>query len=289
MSLIRVLRTAAATLTRTIYVDETPTDAAGAVTVAVTRLDGTAVTSGNATHAGTGVYTFVLPGQAQLDHLNVEWTGSVGGGTVALADRVEIVGGFLFGLAEARASDMSLASTVTYPTSTLAAKRIEVEQECDRLCGWSFVPRFARAVLAGTGTDTVSLPDRAIRALRSVKTRSTPAEAYTSVPNLAYLAVSPGGTLTRYDGGLFPAGYGSTVVEYEHGLDNPTTDLADAAMTRLRSRLNMHRSGIPDRTSSYTDANGATYRVVRPTRGTTGLDEVDAVYQRYEAPPLGFA
>jgi hypothetical protein len=290
LSLIRVIRTAAATLTRSLFVDETPTDATGSVLVAVTRLDGTVVTSGTATHPGpTGVYTFILPGQALVDHLDVTWTATLGGATVALTDRVEIVGGFMFGLAEARASDSSLSDPARYPTATLADKRIEVEQECERLTGQAWVPRFARAVLGGTGCDTLVLPHQAVRTVRSVKTRTLPTEAYTAVSTLANFVPSPGGILTRYDGGLFPAGYQSVVVEYEHGADVPPEDLKEAAMMRLRSRLNLSRSGVPDRVNSYTTPDGSTYRVSMPGRDYTGIPEVDAVYQRYSAPPVGFA
>ena len=63
MSLIRVITSAPATLTHVFAVDEVPTDAAGTVTVAATRLDGTAVSSGNAGHGDPGVYTYALPAQ----------------------------------------------------------------------------------------------------------------------------------------------------------------------------------------------------------------------------------
>lgn len=298
MSVIRVVRTAAATLTRSIYVDETPTDAGGVVTVSVTRLDGTVVASGTATDAaGTGNYSFILPGGPtgptsatwQVDHLDVAWTGTFGGAVVTLTDRVEVVGGFFFGLAEARASDKSLASEATYPTAMLADKRIEVEQEADRIMGWSWVPRFERVVLTGTGCDTLILPRQAVRALRSVKTRATPDAAYTAVADLTKVTVSPGGVIRRYDGGHFPNHYGSTVVELEHGHDRPAEDLKDAAMYRMRSRLNLSRSGPPDRVNSYTTPDGSVYRLNVPSRGKTGISEVDSVYQDYEAPPVGFA
>jgi hypothetical protein len=298
LSLIRVVKTAAATLTRSIYVDETATDAGGVVTVEVTRLDGTVVTSGTATDAaGTGNYSFILPGGPtsptsatwQLDHLNVAWTGSFGGATVTLTDRVEVVGGFLFGLAEARSSDASLADQGRYSTQTLADKRVEVEQECERICGWAFVPRFNRVVLRGDGSDVITLPHQKIRRLRAVTTRVIAGEAYTAVAALTDLAVTEGGIITRYDGGVFPYGTGSTIVEYEHGWDYPPEDLKEAAMYRLRSRLNMTRSGIPDRASFYSTADGASYRLTLPGPDSTGIPEVDAIYQSYKAAPVGFA
>lgn len=285
MSLIRVVRTAAATLTRTLYVDEAPTDAAGTVTVAVTRLDGTAVSSGNATHGATGVYSYVLPGGPagpasatwQLDTLIVSWTGTVGGAVVTLTDEVEVVGGFMFGLAEARAADPSLANTTTYPSATLAAKRIQVEQECEEICRQAFVPRFYREALSGRDIDRIGTRWPMLRTLRAV----TVSGVAWSAPDVAAVAVSESGMLTRPSGSVWPAGSQNIVVEYEHGWDRPFEDLKEAAMARLRSRLNLTRSGVPDRTSSYTTETGATYRVTLPTADTTGIPEIDAAYGRY--------
>lgn len=288
MSTIRVLRTAAATLTRSIYVDETLTDPAAGLTVTATRLDGTIVSTGAAGNPGVGLYTYVLPGQSSVDILDVSWVGIVGGSTVTLTDRVEVVGGFLFGLAEARASDASLSDPVRYTTAMLADKRVEVEQECERICGWAFVPRFARLTLSGTGAIDLTLPVQRVRALRALSTRVQP--GVTTVVNpLTDVALEAGGRMVRYDGGRFPLGTANITVEIEHGWDYPPEDLKDKAMYRLRSLLNLTRSGVPDRVSSYSTPDGAVYRVTLPSRGSTGIPEVDAVYSRHEAPPIGFA
>lgn len=293
MSLVRVVKTAAATLTRTFYVDETPTDAAGAVTVTVTRAaDGSAVTSGTATHGVVGTYAFVLPSQVNLDWLDIAWTGSLGGGTVTLVDRVEIVGGFLFGLAEARGSDASLSSTSTYTTAMLTARRIEVEQECERLTGRSFVPRFRRIALNGTGRAEIATPDQDLRTLRAASVAWVTGETPIALtgPTLTGIVVTAEGILVRPAGIPWPLGQGNVVVEYEYGWDRPPVSLAGKAMVHLRSLLNATRTGLPDRTLSYTTTDGsATYQLAQPTRGTTGIPEVDAVYARYQAPAAGFA
>lgn len=298
MSLIRVLRTTAATLTHTLYVDETATDATGSVTVVVTRTaDGSVVSSGTATHGATGVYTYILPGGPtapasatwQLDELTVTWTCTVAGAVVSLYDEVEVVGAYLFGLVEARASDSSLADPVKYSTAALAARRIEVEQECERLTGRSFVPRFRRLVVSGNGTSELMLPSYDVRALRSVSTRVVPGGTATALTSLTEVPVTADGIVTRYDGDVFPAGSSNVVVEYEYGLDRPPQDLKDAALLRLRTRLNRSRSGVPDRVSSYSTPDGASYNLRRPVRGSTGIDDVDSVYADYEAPPRGFA
>lgn len=288
MSTVRALRTAPVTLTHEVRVDETLTNASAGLAVSVTRLDGTVVTTGAASNPSTGVYTFVLAGQDNLDHLDVSWTGTVSGEPITLTDRVEIVGGFIFGLAEARASDPSLSDPVKYTTAMLAEKRIEVEVECERICGWAFVPRFGRFTVSGTGTSELMLSVQRLRRVRALTTR-VPGNPPVVVASMSEIAVESDGRVIRYDGGIFPAGSSNIVIEVEHGADYPPGDLKEKAMYRLRSLLNLTRSGIPDRVSSYSTPEGGTYHVTLPSRGSTGIPDVDATYCRNEAPPLGFA
>jgi len=273
---VRVLRTAAVALTHTFYVDETPTDASTGVTVAVTRLDGTGVSSGAATHPGTGQYAYTVPGQANVDMLVVEWTAtSIGGAVVTATDYVEVVGGYLFGLAEARASDPTLTNPVTYPTSMLAEKRFEVEEECEEICRQAFVPRFARETLSGTGTDRLGLKHMMLRRLRSV----TVSGVAWSSPTVAAVPPSEHG-IARLPGGIWPAGVGNIVVEYEHGWDRPPERISAAAMLHLRYLCNQPRTGLPDRVSSYTNESG-TIIAAPQDESRPGYPDIDAVYKRY--------
>lgn len=286
----RVLRTAAAVLTHVFEVDETPTDAAGAVTVTVTGPDGTQVTTGDATKAAEGTYTFALDGQQDLTVLSVAWSGTIAGADVVQTDEVEVVGGFFFGLREGRASDSSLSDTTKYPTASLITARLETEEEAEEICDRAFVPRYARVTLNGTGETDLILthpdPERSVahvRRIRSVSMAARADETFTdfSAAELAALKVGDDGTLRRLDGNRFTAGWGNVVVEYEYGLDGPPVELMRAAMIRFRSRLQLANSQIPDRASSFTSADGGTYRLTMPGAWSTGLPEVDAVYSRY--------
>jgi hypothetical protein len=283
MSLVRILRTAQVTLSHTFFVDETATDASGPVTYAFKRLDGTSVASGTAAHPGSpGVYTAVLPGQAELDTITLDWTGTIGGAAVTVRDFVEIVGGFLFGLAEARAMRPPLSAT-TYPAATLAARRIEVEQECEAICRKAFVPRFARYLLDGSGTDELVLPDMQVRAVRSAKVAVRAGGTFIalSVDQVAAVAPDASGVLVRDDGDVWPRGRKNVLVEYEHGLDYPPEEVRTAAMLRLRSRLGMGNTGVPDRAISFTVAEGGVYRLSTPGKDRTGVPDVDAAYLRH--------
>lgn len=279
MTLVRVLRTAQVVVSHTFQVDETPTDATGSVTYTVNRLDGTVVASGTAGHPGPpGVYQATVPAQASVDVLTLSWTGTVGGAAVTATDTVEVVGGFLFGLAEARAMPPALDAT-RYPTATLARKRIAVEQEAEEICGQAFVPRFARAVVDGTGASSVRLPHVGVRALRAVSVSG-------SVVSLSGLYFTASGVLS---GRSWTYGSRNVVVEYEHGWDQPPEDLKDAAMLRLRSRLSMGDSGVPQRALSFSVADGGVYRLSTPSAKRTGIPDVDGVYERYSIDPGGFA
>jgi hypothetical protein len=289
MSLVRILRTVAVTVTHTFTVDETPTDAAGTVTATLKRLDGTVVNTAAAGHPGPpGVYTYAVPPQASLDWLTLDWSGTLGGSSIlSVQDRVEIVGGFLFGAGEARAAHrQTFANHTTWPTVGLATKAVLVEEECEGICRQAFVPRFARAVLSGTGSDRLTIPQvppykpTMLRSLRAVIVGGV---AW-SAPDVAAVGLSDSGVLTRPGGAAWPAGQRNIVIEYEHGWDLPPEEIRDAGILRLRSRLTSTSSGIPDRASSFTVVDGGVYRLSTPDRQRTGIPDVDAAYARYTRP-----
>lgn len=277
MSLVRVLKTSKVTLTHTFYADGAATDASGNVTVTVKRLDGAAVESGTATKPGgtTGVYTWSLLASADLDVWTVDWSGSIGGATIVARDQAEHVGEFLFGLAEV-AAEYNLPAA-TYPAAMLAEKRIDVEQECERICRQAFVPRFERETLSGNDSPRLTVKHPLLRALRAVLVDGV---AW-SAPDVAAVALSEHGVLTRPAGAIWPAGSGNIVVEYEHGWDYPPETIREAGMLRLRSKLTRPKSGVPDRTSSFTTPEGSVYRLTLPGPESTGIPDVDGAYQAY--------
>jgi hypothetical protein len=289
VALTRVAKTAAATLTHTFYAyagtaSEAATDSSTTVTVAVTDANGAAVTSGNATHGATGVYTFALPAQAQLAELTVAWSATIAGAAVVETDTVEIVGGFFFNLTDGRASDSSLSDTSKYPLADLAAALVEVEQECEWICDRAFVPRYRRVVLDGSGSSTLTLPDPDVRTIRSVSVAPRAGQTFVALTSteLAALVVKADSTLKRVDSNIWTEGDSNVIVEYEFWYTKSLpVGLLKAAKTRFRSRLNLNKSGIPDRASSFTAQDGGTYRILLPDAFRTGIPEVDAAYSRY--------
>lgn len=281
----RVLKTASATLERVFYVGETPTDSSTTVTVTVVDANGTAVASGNATSAGggTGKYTFALAGQSQLALLTVTWNATIAGAAVAMSDQVEICGGFFFTLTEGRASDSSLSDAAKYPTADLIVARQEVEEECEWICDRAFVPRYRRVLLDGSGASDLILPDADVRTVRAATVAPRAGQTFVALTagQLAALVVLPDSTLRRVDSNIWTEGLQNVVVEYEYGYTAPPTDLLKAAKTRFRTRLNINKTSIPDRASSFTAVDGGTYRLSMPDAFRTGIPDVDAAYARY--------
>lgn len=280
MSLLRLLRTAGVTVTHEFRVDEVLTDAAGSVTATLSRLDGTVVAGPTtAGHPSTGTYTYPAPGQSQVDSLTLDWAGTFAGSAVTVRDYVEIVGGFLFDLAEARtAHDLDV---VRFPAAVLASARIWVEQEAERICRQAFVPRFARESHNGTGNPQLGVQWPLIRKIRAVTVGGTAMSA----PDVALLGYADHGVITRPGGAGWPAGTRNIIVEYEHGMDLPPEEVRQAGILRLRSALGQNTAGVPDRALSFSVADGGVYRLSTAAKQKTGFPDVDGVYERYTRQP----
>ena len=296
---LRIAKTAAASPSHTFEVDETATDSTAPVTVNVTDAAGAAIVgspfTATSAGAGTGKYTFALPPQAALCILTLDWSATIAGAAIVETDTVEICGGYLFTLREGRGSDKSLTDTRTYPTADLIVKRSEVEDECEWICDRAFTPRYRRVILDGSGESDLLLPDggdeivsgvtlRGVRLIRSAKVAPRFGQPFASLDAgaLASLVVTSSGMLRRADGRIWTEGDQNVILEYEYGNDFVPPLLKQGMLHRFRNRLNINKSGIPDRAATYTAAEGGgTYRLTLPDAYRTGVPEVDALYARY--------
>jgi hypothetical protein len=288
MAELRVLRTAKATLSRTFYLDEVATGASGAVGVAITRLDGSPVQSGNAAADGDS-YSFTFQGSDVVDELIVTWVATVGGDAITLdQDRIQVVGGFYFGLAEARNIDPVLTNTVKYPTADIVARRIEVEDECELICGQAFVPRFCREVLSGRGhVNALRLRWPNLRRVRSLTVNGTAwtqdeVDAVGADP-LGLIRATGGWTWAGYSG-EWPSGIGNIIVEYEHGLDTPPATIVRGAKLRMKSLLLTNKSPLPDRAERLSTTDVGTVTLAIESKDSTGIPTVDACYRKFPSP-----
>lgn len=255
----------------------------GVTTVEVRRGDGSVLlAAGTATSGSPGTTRSVALTAAQnglVDLLAATWTRADGS---TLVTEHEMVGGFYFNVAEARAAEASLTAA-KYPDADVQAVRQEVEDECERICGRAFVPRYKRLVVSGRGLPALLLDVVDVRAVRSVRAY-TDADSYTAftADELADLRANAAtGELSRVSLGVFPTGAGNLVIEVEHGTDSPPPEVKRMSMQRLRHKLNLAKSGIPDKARNFVSDGGGTFRIATASAHSTGSDEVDAVYQRY--------
>lgn len=283
MTVYRVIRTSKAVITRTFYLDESVAQPTGDVDVQVTRQDGTVVQDATAAEDDDGGFAFTFQGSDVLDDLDVTWTATIGGDAIVLdQDLIQVVGGFYLSLAEARAVDAKFSDVNRYPLQTLVEKRIELEDEFERITGQAFVPRFARDVLSGDGRRALKLAWPWLRRVRAI----TVGGAALDQATVDAFGADPLGVLRRDAG--WTAGTGNIVVEYEHGMDRPPAGIHRVAKLRMKSLLLNLQSPLTDRAERVTSAEGRTVSVAIPTEDSTGIPDVDAELGRHPGPRPGF-
>lgn len=189
----------------------------------------------------------------------------------------EVVGGFLFSIPEARASDVDLEDRFT--TEEIRYYREVVEAEFEQITGRSFTLRSKRVDVNGDGTPTAFLGF--LDAVRVV-----------DVEGLAEGLTPDGWTITPT--GFLEAPYelaeGSRyTVTVEYGMPAGLEDVKRAALLRLRTLLVTENSGIPDRAISFVSAEGGNFSLATAGRNgyETGIPEVDATLSRYRYKILG--
>lgn len=277
----QVLKNTAATLTETFSAGDVDS---GNVTVGITRADGSTLVSGAvAGHpGGAGVYTYSLAPQAELDFLTVTWSGTWGGQAQSVQSQVEIVGGFLFPIAAARAfGDKTLNNTSTYPDADIQAARERITDLFDQVTNVSFVPRYARDYLDGTGDYVLRVFRRPLNRLISA---SIDGVALTS-PELADCTVRTSGWLVRKSGAWNWSFTGrNVIVAYEHGFSAPPLDIQRAAL--ILCRYEMVSNDISDRMISFANDLGAVRLSVPGMEYPTGIPAVDSVLARYDETSL---
>jgi hypothetical protein len=273
----RIMVGRSATLTHTFYVDGTATNPSpDSATVTITRDDGTVVASADATvDTGTGTvsYTLTPADVPDLDLLRVEWVATFAGEAQTFTDVVEVVGGFLFSIGQARVVK-PLDNATLYPLTAITETRTLVEQALEDACGVAFVPRYGREVFDGAGLVTLLAHQPRVTALRSVTLDGI------SVGSTA-LATIRGNVLGRlYYPDTWLTGYGNYDIAYEHGYEQPPLRITQAALLLAKNWL--VKGPIDDRTTAFSTEDG-TYSLATPgMRGASfGIPEVDAAVQEY--------
>ncbi len=285
----RVLRNTAATTKVTFYNGSSAVEADGAVTVVAKKADGTTLFSTNATNdPAVGVYTTVIPAQANLNFLTLTWTGSFTGTPVSIVTEVEIVGGFFFSLGELRNYESSFSNLTKYPDAVLIDARAQVETEFEDICHRAFVPRFWKESSVDTDSDEDMLwlekPEATV--FTSLKQNS---QSYLNYYTSGYLIRdrnSPRGIhvinealgLFNYDNLYYPIS-----AEYEYGLTSVPIPIKQKALKRAKQFILGLKSTIDERATTMLLPDIGTVNLATPgERGAeTGVPDIDVVLRRY--------
>lgn len=230
------------------------------VSVTITAADGTILGTGiPGTPTGNdGEFWVTLDSTmtALLDELTVAWTHV---GTSTTTTTVEIVGGFLFDLADLQAL---LPSVQTQ--AKLIETRTAVEDALESELGYALVPRYIeRTFQARSSALRLGSYVRAIRYVTVAGTALTASQ-------ISSLLVDAAGMTTGYAWTRGPIRIG-----YERGLDAPPPRARDAGLQLAKAWIT--KGPIDDRTTSFTSEVGITSTFAIPGRGGSifGLPAVD--------------
>ena len=267
----RVLVNTPTTLTVVFEVDGVATDPSPATaTVTITRADGTPLlTDEPATRTAVGTFDVSLTAAQndRVDALTVAWTSSLG----TLTTFVEIVGGFLFTIAEARMTK-PLDDVATHPSQRIIDARTLAETALEEACSVAFVPRYFTERLDGK-RDT----DLLLSTVRPLTITACTVDGVTVAPSELELYA---------DGRVYrQAGWGTlrrgVTITGTHGYASPPPRVSRAAI--LLAKRFLIDSPVSDRATSLTTEDGTTQFLVTAgvRQAVFDIPECNAVVELY--------
>lgn len=275
-----LVNTGPTTLTKTWYVDGTATDI-GTVTIGIDDADGTEIvaTGTSVTDNADGTYEYSLAAQDAVKRLTVTWTS----GSQNLVDELEIVGGWLFTESELRAYYKSdLTSATTYPDVNIAEARERIAEAFEEICGVSFVPRYRRQTIAGSGTTVLPVDRPYVTSILSA-TIGTTTQTVADIAmddHLPYVFHTTGTWTTATT-----ADPRNVTISYQHGHTAVPGDIKRAAMVLARQQLvkDVTGAGVPETASSWNDGTGqyVSFAANDQTGRWYGIPSVDTALRRY--------
>ena len=265
-------------LTKTWYVDGSASDV-GTVTIGIVDADGTeVVAAGTAVTDNTdGTYEYSLAIQTEVADLSVTWTNNDG---QALTDRVAVVGGWLFTIAELRAFHASDLTAAAYPNDDVGAMRTLITAEFERICGVAFVPTYKRQVLPGTGTRELEVDRPKLSSVLACTIGTATVTGFV-VDELLPVVYRTGGVFNL----ATSTNPRNVTISYRHGHETVPPDIRRAAKIAAHSRLkkDVTGAGVPYSASSWNDGTGQ-YQTFAPNNKTQrwfGIPDVDSVLREY--------
>lgn len=264
MTISSVLVGQAAVLTFTAYADGTQTDL-GTVTVGIVAADGSTVVAAgtSVTDNSDGTYTYTLAKQSSPGFLTVTWTVS---GGPDFTTYVDVQGSALFHEAELRNFDDKAITAALYTDAQVAEAHQAAVEYLEAQTSRSWVRRYNRMVLPGSGTRALELAAGYARTSSGLGLARP--GAYSDV--IRVLSADDGSSISTSnieiaDGVLYRKDNTWTsctsddplnvTVEYEYGLPHPVENVSRVAMLLARHWLVASR--VPNNAMAYTDALGS--------------------------------
>lgn len=288
---MRVLKGSDVTVTSPTFVaadGETPTDCDTTPTVTVTRDDGTVldVPTVDAADTGDGEYNALLLASkhtTRVDLLTLTWTGEVGSKTQVYGQEVEVVGAHIVTLNELR-SLPGLESSAKVSSDLLRELRDEFTDRAEDYCGTSFVPRYRRDVIKGSGSVNLLLSRTFPTTILSASSTDTSGTvtAFTVTnwdPQDSGLLVTDGDafTSTTY-------GERNLSVAYEYGLTSCPPAIKRACKDYVRAKALEQGSRVGRDLIRETSPDGFSQQWSTPDPAAgrpTGLLDVDAALNSF--------
>lgn len=255
----------ASQLTFTAYQDGTQTDL-GTVTIGIEDANGDEVVASgtSVTDNDDGTYNYTLSKQTEPNFLIATW--SVSGGA-DLTQYYDVQGSWLFTEHQLRNfDDQAISDTTTYTDADIAAAHQQAVEYMEAYTGRSWVRRYNRAVLSGTGSRFLDVSDSFDRTASGLML-NRPGAGQDIIQIIrandgsdittSNIQILSGGILQRTDAVWTKATSTSPLnvtVEYEYGQPYPVDGADRVAMLLARHWLVSTR--VSDAATSYNDPLG---------------------------------
>lgn len=266
------------TFTATAVDEDGQTQAVDNPTIVVKDGAGVTVDSGVPTHSSHPlIYALDATLLEKLDTYTLVWGGEIDGNPWEWVDEVELVGGYLFEIAEIRAFDRTFENANKYPTQTLRDVRTAVEQVIEGPTAGriAFVPRGRRVTVNGNGVSAGQrVPDFAVREIYSASINGT-ALTETEIDAI----VCDDNWLWRSVSQAWAGGHRNVELHYAHGLDRVPAPIKRAALILAREYL--VTSPLPGRATATSIGDQMFRLTVAGRDGVTGLPDVDAAIAQH--------
>lgn len=250
----RILAGSRADLVVELYRDGLAATPTGSLTFSAADALGTVVASGVATAAAGKLTATLTAAQSALpNQLTVTWAGLVFDAepAVELETTHEIVGAWLFGLAEARRYEGGkLTSETTYPASAILEARDRITDQFEDILGYAMGRRYALEQVDGNGSDSVWLNEPYVSSIRAAHTLQSDG---TWLEVTGEMIVTNAGRAELL-ASTWPRGTANVRIAYEAGIQPVPLDLKEAALELLVYQ--MVSSDVSKRATQQTNEHG---------------------------------